>query len=78
MSFTIFPLHQQLHRALADAGYTTPTPIQAAALPVALAGNDIIGTAQTGTGKTVAFVLPILQRILTTQRSKRHDRARSS
>jgi len=66
MNFTTFPLHQRLQRALATAGYTTPTPIQAAALPVALAGNDIVGTAQTGTGKTAAFVLPILQRLLTT------------
>ncbi|MHB9132815.1 MAG: DEAD/DEAH box helicase [Armatimonadota bacterium] len=64
MSFNNLPLHERLHRALGTAGYTSPTPIQAAALPVALAGNDIVGTAQTGTGKTAAFVLPILQRIM--------------
>jgi len=46
-----------------DAGYTTPTPIQAAAIPPALLGQDVLGCAQTGTGKTAAFVLPILQRI---------------
>jgi ATP-dependent RNA helicase RhlE len=46
------------------AGYTAPTPIQTAAIPPALAGQDLIGTAQTGTGKTAAFVLPILQRLL--------------
>jgi ATP-dependent RNA helicase RhlE len=48
---------------IARQGYTTPTPIQAAAIPPILAGNDVIGLAQTGTGKTAAFVLPILQRL---------------
>src|SRR5262245_60186974 len=46
------------------AGYDEPTPIQIAAMPIALAGRDLIGTAQTGTGKTAAFVLPILQKLL--------------
>jgi ATP-dependent RNA helicase RhlE len=64
MHFQTFPLHEQLHRALDVAGFETPTPIQQAALPVALDGHDIVGTAQTGTGKTAAFVLPILQRLL--------------
>ena len=53
-----------------SAGYATPTPIQAAAIPPALAGNDLIGTAQTGTGKTAAFVLPILQRLLSGPRRR--------
>lgn len=64
MSFSDFNLDARLMRAIAEAGYTTPTPIQAAAIPVALSGKDIVGTAQTGTGKTAAFVLPILQRLL--------------
>lgn len=49
--------------AIVASGYTTPTPIQAAAIPELLAGNDLIGQAQTGTGKTAAFALPLLQRI---------------
>ena len=64
MKFTDLPLHDFLQRAITEAGYHTPTPIQAAALPHLLAGNDLVGTAQTGTGKTAAFVLPILQRLI--------------
>ena len=66
MLFTDFPLDERLQRALAGAGFVAPTPIQAAALPLALDGRDVLGTAQTGTGKTAAFVLPILQRLLAT------------
>jgi len=51
------------------AGYDTATPIQEAAIPAAMRGRDIIGTAQTGTGKTAAFVLPILNRLLEGPRS---------
>ena len=51
-------------RAVTESGYEEPTPIQTAAIPVAMAGTDVVGTAQTGTGKTAAFVLPILQRLL--------------
>ncbi len=47
------------------AGYTTPTPIQEQAIPVALEGRDLLGLAQTGTGKTACFMLPILQRLIT-------------
>jgi ATP-dependent RNA helicase RhlE len=75
MLFTELPLHERLQRALQVAGYTEPTPIQAAALPAALAGEDIVGTAQTGTGKTAAFVLPILQRMLASEERSRHTRA---
>lgn len=53
----------ELIDAVADMGYTEPTPIQAKAIPVALAGRDLIGCAATGTGKTAAFVLPLLQRL---------------
>ena len=64
MGFKTFNLDARLMTAIARAGYTEPTPIQKAAIPVALTGRDLIGTAQTGTGKTAAFVLPILQRLL--------------
>jgi superfamily II DNA/RNA helicase len=64
MSFDSFGLHPDLMRAIADAGYTTPTPIQAQAIPVVIEGRDVMGAAQTGTGKTAAFTLPILQRLM--------------
>ncbi|HEY5902161.1 MAG TPA: DEAD/DEAH box helicase, partial [Anaerolineales bacterium] len=59
-----FNLDSRLTQGIKNAGYETPTPIQEAAIPAALRGRDIIGTAQTGTGKTAAFVLPILNRLL--------------
>ncbi len=63
MPFTDFALHPLLLKALEADGYTEPTPIQAAAIPPALAGRDLLGTAQTGTGKTAAFLLPTLNRL---------------
>jgi ATP-dependent RNA helicase RhlE len=63
MSFSALNLSPQILRAVNDAGYTEPTPIQVAAIPHILAGHDLIGIAQTGTGKTAAFVLPILTRL---------------
>jgi len=60
MSFRALNLSPQILQAVDDAGYTEPTPIQIAAIPHILAGHDLIGIAQTGTGKTAAFVLPIL------------------
>ena len=54
-------LAPELLRAVADEGYTEPTPVQAEAIPLVLAGRDVLAGAQTGTGKTAAFVLPILQ-----------------
>ncbi|MDO5609732.1 MAG: DEAD/DEAH box helicase [Pseudomonadota bacterium] len=63
MSFESLGLSPALLRALADAGYSTPTPIQEQAIPLVLAGNDLLGGAQTGTGKTAAFGLPMLQRL---------------
>jgi len=63
MSFESLGLAPALLRALSEHGYTTPTPIQAEAIPHALAGHDLLGGAQTGTGKTAAFALPLLQRL---------------
>jgi ATP-dependent RNA helicase RhlE len=64
MNFSQFNLDSRLNAPIARAGYRKPTPIQISAIPLALAGHDLIGTAQTGTGKTAAFVLPILHRLL--------------
>ncbi len=61
MSFDTLGLAPELLRAVADQGYTEPTPVQAEAIPLVLAGRDLLAGAQTGTGKTAAFVLPILQ-----------------
>ncbi len=61
MSFDALGLTPELLRAVADQGYTEPTPVQREAIPVVLAGRDLLAGAQTGTGKTAAFVLPILQ-----------------
>jgi ATP-dependent RNA helicase RhlE len=62
-SFSELGLRPEILRAVAETGYTTPTPIQAKAIPVVLAGRDIMGGAQTGTGKTAGFALPILNRL---------------
>jgi ATP-dependent RNA helicase RhlE len=64
VNFNQFNLDSRLQAGINRAGYETPTPIQEAAIPAALAGSDLIGTAQTGTGKTAAFVLPILHKLL--------------
>jgi len=63
MNFNELGLAEPIVRAVADTGYTTATPIQAQAIPVALQGGDVLGCAQTGTGKTCAFALPILHRL---------------
>jgi ATP-dependent RNA helicase RhlE len=68
MSFEILGLAEPIARALADAKYTMPTPIQSQAIPPALLGRDLVGIAQTGTGKTAAFALPILNRLAATPR----------
>ena len=60
VEFTDFNLHPALMQALSELGYTTPTPIQSGMIPLMLTGVDVIGQAQTGTGKTAAFALPIL------------------
>src|SRR3954463_1889513 len=63
MSFRELNLSPKILQAVHDARYTEPTPIQVATIPPILAGHDVIGIAQTGTGKTAAFVLPILTRL---------------
>ena len=70
MHFDAFSLHEKIAAGVAACGFTQPTPIQAQALPKALAGNDVLGLAQTGTGKTAAFVLPILQRLMSGPRRR--------
>jgi ATP-dependent RNA helicase RhlE len=68
-SFHEFGLAEPISRALAQENYLTPTPIQAKAVPLVLAGRDLVGIAQTGTGKTAAFALPILNRLAATPRA---------
>ena len=62
-SFHDFKLNDAITRALAEEKYLTPTPIQAQTIPTVMSGRDLIGIAQTGTGKTAAFALPILHRL---------------
>ncbi len=71
MSFADLGLAPELLRTIAREGYTEPTPIQAAAIPAVLAGHDLLAAAQTGTGKTAAFMLPILHRLHAGARAER-------
>jgi ATP-dependent RNA helicase RhlE len=64
VGFEALGLHESVLAAITDAGYTTPTPIQRDAIPLARRGRDLIGLAQTGTGKTAAFTLPIIDRLI--------------
>ncbi|MBC6366497.1 DEAD/DEAH box helicase [Algoriphagus sp. AK58] len=73
VGFDAFKLNKQLLDAVAEAGYTTPTPIQQKAIPLALAGHDVLGIAQTGTGKTAAYILPVLMKVKYAQ--GKHPRA---
>ncbi|MDE2118668.1 MAG: DEAD/DEAH box helicase [Betaproteobacteria bacterium] len=66
MSFAALGLSEEIVRAVTERGYTEPTPIQAQAIPVVLSGHDLLAGAQTGTGKTAGFTLPILQRLSAT------------
>lgn len=68
MSFNTFSFHPQITAGIAYAGYDTPTPIQERTIPAILGKSDVLGLAQTGTGKTAAFVLPILQHLMKGQR----------
>ena len=73
MSFTMFNFHARIVAGVQALGYVEPTPIQLQAIPPVLQGRDVMGLAQTGTGKTAAFALPILQRLI--QRPSRRVRA---
>ncbi|MGZ8176252.1 DEAD/DEAH box helicase, partial [Methylobacter sp.] len=68
MSFAQLGLADELLKAVADQGYVTPTPVQQKAIPLILEGKDVLAGAQTGTGKTASFTLPLLQRL-----AKHHD-----
>lgn len=78
MRFTDFDLDPRLQRNVQTLGFEQPTPIQTATIPQALEGHDILGSAETGTGKTLAFLLPVLQKLIDTPRSRnqlsRHPR----
>ena len=71
-SFSNLSLAEPLARAVAEMGYETMTPIQEQAIPIVLEGKDVMGAAQTGTGKTAAFALPLLQRMM------KHENASTS
>jgi ATP-dependent RNA helicase RhlE len=75
MAFQSLGLSAELHRAVSEKGYDTPTPIQQQAIPIILQGRDLMGGAQTGTGKTAGFTLPILQRIVAANKTTKSHRA---
>ena len=76
-TFASLPLAAPLQRALSERDYHTPSPIQAQAIPLLLEGRDLLGCAQTGTGKTAAFSLPILHALHTDPRPLRPKGARA-
>lgn len=73
--FATIPLHDRLQKALTELGHTTPTPVQTEAIPVALEGKDLAVSAETGSGKTAAFILPTLHRLLEQQAPNSGTRA---
>lgn len=74
MLFRELPIIEPIRRAIALEGYESPTPIQQAAIPTILTGRDFLGCAQTGTGKTAAFAIPILQLLSTARHADdRHN-----
>ena len=75
--FADLGLAEPLNRALKAAGFNTPTPIQSQAIPIALEAHDVLGLAQTGTGKTAAFALPILHQLLATPQKPQGKSARA-
>ena len=74
MSFESLGLMAELHRAVSEKGYSEPTPIQKKAIPIVLQGRDLMGGAQTGTGKTAGFTLPLLQRLMETDAPRKGRR----
>ena len=76
MSFDSLGLDASILKAVADQGYTEPTPIQKASIPVIIEGHDVIGVAQTGTGKTAAFTLPLLTKLVQTKSGAHQGRVR--
>lgn len=76
MRFDDFPLCAPVLRAVFDSGYETPSPIQERAIPAVLEGNDVLGCAQTGTGKTAAFALPILHNLFANKQAKQTNKPR--
>ncbi len=74
MSFESLGLMAELHRAVSEKGYSSPTPIQKQAIPIILQGRDLMGGAQTGTGKTAGFTLPLLQRLMETDEPRKGRR----
>jgi superfamily II DNA/RNA helicase len=75
MTFNDFALRPEILHAVADAGYEIPTPIQQQAIPIILTGSDLLGIAQTGTGKTAAFVLPMIERLASGRAKARMPRS---
>ena len=75
--FNRLPLHEKLLEAVAAVGFTRCTPIQAETLPIILEGHDVAGQAQTGTGKTAAFLLAIMNRLLQQERHKENRKIRA-
>ena len=68
LPFTSFQLHPDLLKGIRDLGFTRPTPIQSETIPAAMSGRDLLACAQTGSGKTVAFLLPILHQLMSEPR----------
>ncbi|ERM81715.1 DEAD/DEAH box helicase [Rhodonellum psychrophilum GCM71 = DSM 17998] len=77
MQFQSLNIIEPILKALQEEGYTTPTPIQAQSIPIVLEGNDLLGCAQTGTGKTAAFAIPILQRLANNKTFNKKRKIRS-
>ncbi|MGH7676342.1 MAG: DEAD/DEAH box helicase, partial [Gemmatimonadales bacterium] len=75
MPFAALGLRPELVRAVREEGYDTPTPIQRETIPLVLTGRDVVGSAQTGTGKTAAFLLPLLDRLARADGQRRAPRA---
>ena len=76
MSFESLGLDAAILKAVADQGYTEPTPIQKASIPTIIEGQDVIGVAQTGTGKTAAFTLPLLTKLVRTKSGAHQGKVR--